>query len=91
MMFFIYVSWRIRQRQKRQQELAPAEMVSRLTLKKFSREKIRENEREECAICLEDYVEGDELRVLPCQHDFHAICVDAWLTTQKRFVSVYIA
>lgn len=87
MLFFIYISWQIRQRQRRQQELAPYDMVSRLQLKKFSHEKVKENEREECVICLEDYQEGEDLRVLPCQHDFHAACVDAWLTTQKKFVS----
>ncbi|KAJ3681993.1 hypothetical protein LUZ60_014566 [Juncus effusus] len=34
----------------------------------------------ECAICLERFVEGDEVRVLPqCGHGFHAACVDTWL------------
>lgn len=32
-----------------------------------------------CPICLIDYVDGDEIRTLPCEHGFHTACVDAWL------------
>lgn len=32
-----------------------------------------------CPICLVDYAEGDELRVLPCNHFMHQSCLDAWL------------
>ncbi|XP_010550471.1 PREDICTED: receptor homology region, transmembrane domain- and RING domain-containing protein 1 [Tarenaya hassleriana] len=35
---------------------------------------------ETCAICLEDYRLGENLRLLPCQHSFHLSCVDSWLT-----------
>ncbi|GLE01396.1 hypothetical protein PINS_up010226 [Pythium insidiosum] len=32
-----------------------------------------------CCICLLDYDLDDELRLLPCGHDFHVPCVDEWL------------
>ncbi|XP_020262016.1 receptor homology region, transmembrane domain- and RING domain-containing protein 1-like isoform X2 [Asparagus officinalis] len=41
-----------------------------------------------CAICLEDYNVGEKLRILPCRHKFHAICVDSWLTTWRTFCPV---
>ncbi|KAI8550760.1 hypothetical protein RHMOL_Rhmol06G0132300 [Rhododendron molle] len=41
-----------------------------------------------CTICLEDYSVGEKLRILPCQHKFHAFCVDAWLTTWRTFCPV---
>ncbi|KAK3426072.1 receptor homology region, transmembrane domain- and RING domain-containing protein 2 isoform X2 [Eucalyptus grandis] len=41
-----------------------------------------------CAICLEDYNVGEKLRILPCCHKFHALCVDSWLTSWRTFCPV---
>ncbi|XP_015967724.1 E3 ubiquitin-protein ligase SIS3 [Arachis duranensis] len=33
----------------------------------------------ECLICLEEFREGNEVRGLPCAHNFHVECIDEWL------------
>lgn len=33
----------------------------------------------ECVICMNEYVAGDPIRLLPCMHSFHKNCVDCWL------------
>lgn len=48
---------------------------------------------QECVICLEDFVEGDLLITLPCEHEFHENCVYTnpcsvgTLTTQNPVVN----
>ncbi|KAG2279571.1 hypothetical protein Bca52824_050791 [Brassica carinata] len=32
-----------------------------------------------CSICLEEYVDGDEVGSMPCEHMFHVSCVQQWL------------
>ncbi|EKV09427.1 Zinc finger, RING-type [Penicillium digitatum] len=32
-----------------------------------------------CPICTDDFVKGQDLRVLPCNHQFHMECIDPWL------------
>ena len=40
---------------------------------------IRDDLDRECPICLKKFEQDDELTLLPCDHEFHAECVTAWL------------
>jgi RING-like zinc finger len=45
------------------------------------------NTQVQCAICLDEFVKGDRVRVLPCKHIFHLDEVDEWLIQLKKLVS----
>ncbi|GAN00788.1 hypothetical protein MAM1_0002c00212 [Mucor ambiguus] len=36
-----------------------------------------------CVVCLEAFKIGDEVRELPCHHEYHCICIDPWLTSKS--------
>ena len=33
-----------------------------------------------CVVCVENFLVGDWVKVLPCGHNFHAECIDEWLS-----------
>jgi len=54
-------------------------------LKKLPIHKFKQGDPfETCCICLDDFEEGDKLRILPCDHGYHAKCIDPWLVKTKR-------
>ncbi|KAJ8298891.1 hypothetical protein KUTeg_022951 [Tegillarca granosa] len=56
--------------------------ASRLPQRKFQTRNDADD-LEECMICMCEYVTGDDLRILPCFHEYHAPCIDKWL---NRFI-----
>ncbi|KAE9037460.1 hypothetical protein PR003_g6478 [Phytophthora rubi] len=38
-----------------------------------------DSDSETCPICLDDFEDGADVKVLPCQHFFHVDCINPWL------------
>lgn len=58
----------------------PRPALKQLKTKKF----VKGDRWEVCAICLDDFVEGAKLRILPCDHAYHMKCIDPWLLDSRR-------
>lgn len=64
---------------------APIEAVEALPIKLYHKLPNHKNEDDaQCYICLVEYEDGDEVRVLPCHHEFHRLCIDKWLKEIHR-------
>ncbi|XP_063394142.1 E3 ubiquitin-protein ligase RNF13 [Cydia fagiglandana] len=74
----------VRDRQHARRRRLPARALRKIPTCKFS----KGDPYDTCAICLDDYVEGERLRVLPCAHAYHAKCIDPWLTQSRRVCPV---
>ncbi|EED18541.1 RING finger domain protein, putative [Talaromyces stipitatus ATCC 10500] len=40
---------------------------------------VAETGNNNCPICTDDFVKGQDVRLLPCNHQFHPECIDPWL------------
>ena len=36
-----------------------------------------------CSICTENFAAQEDVRILPCKHEFHRSCIDPWLVKQS--------
>lgn len=70
----------IRERRRRLRHRLPNSMLKRIPIVKFA----KGMQYDTCAICLDDYVDNERLRVLPCHHAYHVKCIDPWLTKNRR-------
>lgn len=37
-----------------------------------------------CAVCLEGFKSGEDLRVYPCEHQYHVACIEPWLALSSQ-------
>jgi hypothetical protein len=50
---------------------------------KIDRESQIPTENKDCAICMDEFKIGDQVRRLPCMHPYHTDCIDTWLKTNR--------
>jgi hypothetical protein len=64
--------------------LAPHRGADKKTIEKLPvRSATAEDTENECSVCLNNYALHDQIRILPCAHEFHTECVDEWLIRNK--------
>ena len=59
------------------------EGINQLPTFKFSELPVEIKESGTCSVCLEDFGDNDQTRVLLCKHYFHKDCIDRWLTQEN--------
>lgn len=79
MVLLLVAKWIQGYRRERRSRLS-TKHLKKLPIKKFK----KGDQYDVCAICLDEYEDGEKIRVLPCAHCYHIKCIDHWLTKRKR-------
>ncbi|XP_018771019.1 E3 ubiquitin-protein ligase RNF130 isoform X3 [Serinus canaria] len=70
-----------RDRNQRRLGDAAKKAIGKLTTRTVKKgDKETDPDFDHCAVCIESYKQNDVVRILPCKHVFHKICVDPWLS-----------
>ena len=89
MIFLIIEIYRQRRRtQRRRPKPIPHQIVITIPTREVVQEDIGEDKNCTCAICLDDFEAGGQVRHLPCNHEFHLGCIDPWLMNHNRLCPV---
>ncbi|KAI9159378.1 hypothetical protein H9P43_008718 [Blastocladiella emersonii ATCC 22665] len=59
-------------------------VLASLPVRTFYAAKCHENDATMCVICLDEFVDEDEMHELPCTHRFHCACIETWLRDRKN-------
>ena len=79
MIALLVAKWAQGVRRNRKSRLSK-QHLRKIPIRKF----VKGEKYDVCAICLDEYEEGEKIRVLPCEHAYHVKCIDHWLTKRKR-------
>ncbi|EDO41758.1 predicted protein, partial [Nematostella vectensis] len=70
-------------RDKTEKRLSSAAKKAIAKLPTRTVKKDEEEEIDSCPVCLDGYKSGEVIRILPCNHEYHKLCIDPWLVEHR--------